>query len=369
MTTINNSEERQQPLWSEERLSLFRYRLIRWFVRNGRALPWRGIKDPYKIWVSEIILQQTQVVQGWDYYLRFIEKYPTVGALAQAEDEEVLLLWQGLGYYSRAHNMLTAARQIVDRHGGSFPTTAKEVSQLKGIGPYTTAAIMSIAYDAPLAVVDGNVYRVLSRVEASEMPIDTTAGQKYYRALADRYLDRAQPGQYNQAIMDLGAMVCTPRNPLCHDCPLGELCLSRDRSELINLLPIKAKKTAVKTHYLDYFLYLTENHLFIEQRDKKGIWKSLYQFPLHYGTEAFLSPDEVARQIGEAWQSDQSVDLPPHKLTHRLLNIRIHICRPTGDGATPPSTGVQKIRIEEHPRYAFPKPLRAFLDRAFPPQK
>ncbi|MDD7437377.1 MAG: A/G-specific adenine glycosylase [Bacteroidales bacterium] len=356
-------ERLQYPIHGGERMSLFRRLLLSWFDQYGRILPWRGITDPYRIWVSEIILQQTQVVQGWDYYMRFIEAYPDVSALANARDEDVLLLWEGLGYYSRAHNMLVAARQVVEQHGCIFPQTEEEVSALKGIGPYTTAAIMSIAYNQPLAVVDGNVYRVLSRVEASEEPIDTTQGQKYYRLLASDYLDHSQPGKYNQAMMDLGAMICTPRSPKCHECPIAPLCKSRENKALIELLPIKAKKLVVDNRYLDYFLLIDGDCFWVERRDNKGIWKGLYQLPLVENTERALGENEIREKIRGSWALEKSIDLQPHRLTHRLLHIRIHLCYALTETHLPSS--FKKIKLSEHPTLAFPKPLRHFLDQYF----
>lgn len=363
--------DKERPLshLNEGERSLFRHHLLEWFDRHGRELPWRGITDPYKIWVSEIILQQTQVAQGWDYYERFISTYPTVTCLAQAKDEDVLLLWQGLGYYSRAHNMLTAARQIVDLHGGLFPATEKEVSALKGVGPYTTAAIMSIAYNAPLAVVDGNVYRILSRLEASEVPIDTTEGTKYYQQLAHHLLDKEHPGRYNQAMMDLGATICTPRNPLCHTCPIAPLCQSNGQEELHQLLPLKARKTEVQKRYLDYFLLLDDQKIWVEQRDKKGIWKGLFQFPLHIGQKRFLTTKELREHItesyGDDWQIVASTPLPLHRLTHRELHIQVHTCHVISGKHHLPAP-LRPIALKDHPQYAFPKPLRAFLDSHFP---
>ncbi len=352
------------PHISGEALPLFRSHLLHWYEINQRELPWRGTKNPYLIWVSEIILQQTQVVQGWDYYLRFTEKYPDIPSLANADEEELLLLWQGLGYYSRAHNMLQAARQMMQCHGGIFPKNEKEVSALKGIGPYTTAAIMSIAYDAPLAVVDGNVYRILSRLEASSTPIDTPQGQKVYRALAQAYLDHEQPGKYNQAMMDLGATICTPHNPKCTDCPIARYCITYKQPLLAELLPIKAKKTKVVDRYLDYFLLLQDDTFYVVQRDRRSIWKGLYQLPLIESAKQYASEDELQEAIHGEWHIAESRELKTHRLTHRLLHIRIHICTPIDTPQPLPSPYI-RIPISSHSEYAFPKPLRHFLDKFF----
>lgn len=363
---VNNvCEEREHSQRTEGELSLFRSKLLKWFDNHGRILPWRGIADPYKIWVSEIILQQTQVVQGWDYYHRFISAYPDVQSLAEAKEEEVLLLWQGLGYYSRALNMLTAARQVVELYGGIFPREERDVASLKGVGPYTTAAIMSIAYNAPLAVVDGNVYRVLSRVEGCEVPIDTTPGQKFYRTLAEIFLDREKAGKYNQAMMDLGAMICMPSTPQCPECPVAELCLSRDNLELQQLLPIKAKRVAVEDRYIDYFLLLDGNSMWVERRDKKGIWKGLYQFPMQEQKGRFLTERQLNARYGEDWKLVETTDLPDHRLTHRQLHIRVHTYQWQGELSSVFKAPLEQIAISDHHLYAFPKPLRAFLNSHF----
>ena len=346
--------------------SKFRSELLAWFKEYGRKLPWRGTDNPYYIWVSEIILQQTQVKQGWDYYLRFIETFPDVKALAEADEEVLLRVWQGLGYYSRAHNMRRAAIQIMEEYGGRFPKTADDIAKLKGIGPYTTAAIGSIAFGLPLAVVDGNVYRVLSRLLADETPIDTTEGKKHYAAIASELLAPEAPSRYNQAIMDFGAMVCTPKNPSCGACPLSEICLSFD-TELPELLPIKARKTAVKEEELHFYLLQKGSHIAVEKRDKTGIWKGLYQFP-------------ILKEAPADWQETETFKLKDHRLTHRLLHITVHHCRPkTGAGSAVKAEGSDRdgksvlpysfIPIQEHHKLAFPKPLRHFLDTRFPPDK
>ena len=200
--------------------------LLDWYAREGRDLPWRRTRDPYRIWLSEVILQQTRVAQGMDYYLRFTERFPDVRALAAASEDEVLKLWQGLGYYSRARNLHAAAREVVARFGGRFPSDYESVRSLRGVGDYTAAAVCSAAFDAPCAVVDGNVYRVLSRLFDVAEPIDTAAGRKAFAELAQTQLDRRAPGRYNQAIMDFGALQCTPSSPRCGACPLSEGCLA-----------------------------------------------------------------------------------------------------------------------------------------------
>lgn len=361
----NDQKEARLTLdnFPEERRVSFRDALIGWFRNHGRVLPWRETKDPYKIWLSEVILQQTQVIQGKDYYLRFIKHFPDVKALAEADEDEILLLWQGLGYYSRALNLHHAAQQIVKEYGGFFPRDPILIARLKGVGPYTTAAIMSIAYDYPMAVVDGNVYRVLSRVGSFEVPIDLTIGKKFFQEVADLFLDREQPSLYNQAMMDLGAMVCTPRQPLCSECPVVEYCESANRPHLISLLPIKAKNTKVSTFFMDFFFLVQDESFYVQVGEKKGIWKGLYRLPLINQEERFMTEDEIMEFLGESWTLMETHQLPSHRLTHRLLNIRVHMC----EGRMESTSHTYKLQpIAEHHQLAFPRPLRQFLDTLFP---
>ena len=231
----------------------FSQRLLNWYDEFGRELPWRNTRDPYRLWISEIILQQTRVAQGYDYYLRFIERFPTVEILAAASQDEVMRQWEGLGYYSRARNLHTAAQQIVEQ--GGFPTDYEGVRNLKGVGDYTAAAICSFAYDIPTAVVDGNVYRVLSRVFGIDTPIDSTAGKKEFGALAQELMVSQRAADYNQAIMDFGALQCTPRSPQCLLCPMNEDCAALAEGT-VESLPLKAKKIAISHRYFVYIWLL-----------------------------------------------------------------------------------------------------------------
>ena len=225
--------------------------LLDWYAREGRDLPWRRTRDPYCIWLSEVILQQTRVAQGMEYYLRFTERFPDVASLAAAPVDEVLKLWQGLGYYSRARNLHAAARQVVECFGGRFPVALDEVRSLRGVGDYTAAAICSAAYDAPCAVVDGNVYRVLARLFDLDAPIDSTAGKRSFAELAQSQLDTAHPGRYNQAIMDFGALQCTPSSPRCEACPLAGRCLAL-AAGTVAARPVKQSKTKVRDRWFNY---------------------------------------------------------------------------------------------------------------------
>ncbi|MDD4609620.1 MAG: A/G-specific adenine glycosylase [Bacteroidaceae bacterium] len=256
-------------------MNSFSQTIITWYAEHKRDLPWREINDPYLIWISEIILQQTKVAQGYNYYQRFITHFPTYQALAMAEEEEVLKLWQGLGYYSRARNLHAAAKSIKEK----FPTTYQELLRLKGVGEYTAAAISSFAYNEPHAVVDGNVYRVLSRYFGLSDPIDSTKGKKRFKELAYTLLDVENPGLHNQSIMEFGALQCTPKAPRCEECPLADSCLALAQN-LVTLLPIKEKKTKTRNRYLHYFYVVSGNAIYLQQRKEKDIWQGLFEFPL-----------------------------------------------------------------------------------------
>ncbi len=251
--------------------------LIAWYEDNSRALPWRETRDPYRIWISEIILQQTRVQQGMDYYYRFVDHYPAVADLARAPLEEVLKLWQGLGYYSRARNLHAAANQVMSEFGGVFPKTYQDILMLKGVGPYTAAAIASFAYQEQCAVVDGNVYRVLSRLYDEPLPIDSGPGKRLFQALADELLSPDRPDLHNQGMMELGALVCTPTQPSCGECPLQEACMSFANGTVLQR-PQKQGKTKVRDRYFQYFIFSYEGKLYLRQRKVKDIWSHLFEF-------------------------------------------------------------------------------------------
>jgi A/G-specific adenine glycosylase len=254
--------------------------LLQWNSKtNNRPMPWKGEKDPYKIWLSEIILQQTRVEQGWDYYNRFVKTFPTVDKLAKAPETTVFKLWEGLGYYTRCKNLIATAKFIHKYCKGKFPDTYEAILNLKGVGPYTAAAIASFAYNLPHAVVDGNVFRVLSRFFNDNTPIDSTAGKNKFTHLANELLDKKQPGIYNQALMDFGAVVCKPKLPLCKQCPLQSKC-GAYLKQLADVLPVKEKKVAQKTRWLFYFIMEHNNKVLVRLRGAKDIWENLYEFVL-----------------------------------------------------------------------------------------
>ncbi len=254
--------------------------LLQWNTSiNHRPMPWKGEKDPYKIWLSEIILQQTRVEQGWDYYNRFVATFPTVEKLAAASENKVFKLWEGLGYYSRCKNLIASARLIVKEYNGKFPQQYETILQLKGVGPYTAAAIASFAFDLPYAVVDGNVFRVLSRYFGNATAVDSNEGKKIFTALADELLDKKQPGIYNQALMDFGAVVCKPQLPLCTTCPLQKKCVAHS-SNMVDQLPVKEKKLIKKTRWFYYVVASFEDKVLVRKRGAKDIWENLYEFIL-----------------------------------------------------------------------------------------
>lgn len=251
-------------------------------------MPWKGEKNPYKIWISEIILQQTRVEQGLAYYQKFIETFPTIHKLANAKDAKVYKIWEGLGYYSRCKNLLETARTIAKNHAGIFPTSYEEILKLKGVGPYTAAAIASFAYELPHAVLDGNVFRVLARFFGIAKTIDSVEGKKYFQILSNKLLDKKQPGIYNQAIMDFGAVVCKPVNPSCLQCSLKKYCNTyADNS--VGLFPKKLKKLKIKTRWFYYLVIKYKTQFYIRQRTENDIWKNLYEFYLQEFNQEVLS--------------------------------------------------------------------------------
>jgi len=251
--------------------------LSQWYAINKRDLPWRSTLNPYYIWLSEIILQQTRVDQGLPYYLKFIDAFPAVADLANADEDLVLKLWQGLGYYSRARNLQFSAKLILSEFGGNFPDNHADILKLKGVGPYTAAAISSFSFGLPFAVLDGNVIRVLSRVFGIQTPFDTTKGKKQFQKLAQELLDKKNPAEYNQAIMEFGALQCVPKSPRCNDCPIANDCIAFN-TNTVSLLPVKSKKLKVKSRFLHFLVVNKNNEVLIGKR-KSGIWQGLYEFP------------------------------------------------------------------------------------------
>ena len=309
-------------------MSEFADRLLRWYEENKRDLPWRNTKDPYHIWISEIILQQTRVAQGYDYYMRFVRRFPDVFSLASAEEDEVMKYWQGLGYYSRARNLHAAAKTMAE--AGGFPVTYKEVLALKGVGEYTAAAICSFAYDMPCAVVDGNVYRVLSRWLGIDTPIDTTEGKKMFAVAAGELLDKEHPALYNQAIMDFGALQCTPSSPDCLFCPLAESCAALQQGR-VDQLPVKRHKTKITNRFFNYIYVRAGENTYMRKRTGKDIWRNLYE-PLLMETEEDVAGKEyeLLPMLQKLLGSHVDMGLKPvrlgvkHVLSHRMIHANFY---------------------------------------------
>lgn len=305
--------------------------LISWYLQNRRDLPWRKTNNPYFIWLSEIMLQQTRVAQGLSYYLKFTETFPTIFDLAKADESTVLKMWQGLGYYSRARNLHFTAKHIANELEGEFPSTYKEIIKLKGIGDYTASAIASFAFNESTAVVDGNVYRVLSRYFGIDTAINSSSGIKEFKSLADTLIDKEQPANYNQAIMEFGAIQCKPKKPLCMFCPLSDSCVALQKN-LIEVLPVKEKKIKIKKRYFNFLVAKTkDNTTILTQRKGKGIWQGLYQFPL-IESDKNINKDEliVHELFCNLFPEETTISLfnqkeIVHKLSHQHLHTKFWI--------------------------------------------
>ena len=343
-------------------MSNFSNNILIWYSCHRRDLPWRDTCDPYRIWISEIILQQTRVSQGYDYFLRFLERFPNVQALAEASEDEVMRLWQGLGYYSRARNLHAAAKSM----NGTFPKTYDEVRALKGVGDYTAAAICSFAFNMPYAVVDGNVYRVLARYFGIQEPIDTTQGKKLFASLAQDQLDCSCPADYNQAIMDFGALMCTPQSPMCATCPLAETCVAL-RTGQVETLPQKQKKLAIKTRYFHYLWIKAGDYTFISKRTERDIWQNLYELPL-VESDHQLTATELLQAIqsqiaeGEEPQLTLLQQGVKHVLTHRIIMADFYqLILPSN---THSFASYNKIKVEQLTDFAYPRLITYFLDKS-----
>lgn len=304
----------------------FSKQLITWYLENKRDLPWRKTTNPYLIWLSEVILQQTKVAQGLPYFLAFSEKFPSIFELANAEEQEVLKLWQGLGYYSRARNLHSTAKHIAIELNGLFPDNYKQLLTLKGVGEYTAAAIASFSYNEVTPVVDGNVYRVLSRYFGIETDISASFAKKEFTNIASKIIDKKQPALFNQAIMEFGALQCTPKNPDCAICPLQKNCVAKATNQ-VSILPKKEKKIKIQKRYLHYLLVLdSENKSFLNQRTEKGIWHNLYELPV-IEAEKKESEKVILNYIQKKFENFSSIthlasETILHKLSHQHLYIQ-----------------------------------------------
>ena len=333
--------------------------LLQWYSENKRDLPWRKTKDPYKVWVSEIILQQTQIKTGLDYYTKFICKFPTVEKLARAHTKTVLKIWEGLGYYNRALNMLESAKIVMKKYNGIFPKEYDKVITLKGVGAYTAAAISSFCNKEKKAVVDGNVYRVLSRLYNIKTNINTTNGKKEFQTTANKLISKSNPGTYNQAIMDFGATHCTKHNPKCQNCPFQKKCMSFKLGN-IHLRPVKIVKKISKIRYFNY-LFITKNPFFlIQQRRSLDIWKRLYELPL---IETIKKINKVTLMNQKQLQCFQIINInksydEEHNLSHQKLKITFWEINVKSLNVNSDTKAIKKDGIKKYP---FPKPLDKYL--------
>ncbi|PCH78249.1 MAG: A/G-specific adenine glycosylase [Flavobacteriaceae bacterium] len=299
--------------------------LVPWYLENKRELPWRKTSNPYYIWLSEIILQQTRVDQGMAYYLSFVENFPTVNDLANSEESRVLKLWQGLGYYSRARNLHFSAKYIVNQLEGQFPKTYKDLLSLKGVGDYTASAVSSICFDEPMAVVDGNVYRVLSRIFGVDTPINSTKGIKEFKLLAQELLDVKNPGDHNQAMMEFGAVQCKPQNPNCTVCPVNNKCVALAENK-VSVLPVKDKKVKVRKRYFNYLVMQADGYTQLNLRTGKGIWQGLYEFPCVESTGEIDEKDLMnSEDFNAIVKGDVRLKLfRPKMVVHKLSHQHIY---------------------------------------------
>ncbi len=343
----------------------FSKRWIEWYRKHRRELPWRRTQEPYRIWLSEIILQQTRVEHGLRYYEAFLERFPTVHDLAAASEEEVLKMWQGLGYYTRARNLHRTARYIVNERNGEFPSSFEELRGLKGVGPYTAAAIGSFSFGLPTPVVDGNVERVIARLKGIEEPVNTSKGKRRIHELASEMMEDTDPGTFNQAIMEFGALLCTPKDPDCANCPFKKECVAF-REGKVEMLPVKRKGKGQRHRYFNYLYLRNENGVVLEQRREKDIWQHLYQLPLI----------ESKAPVGETEMREGKLPSPPfdgamekeelvlqsevrHTLSHQKIHARFwKVPVPRRKW---PSAWFQ-VPDRELPHYAFPRLIERFLD-------
>lgn len=327
---------------------MFTDTLLAWYEENRRTLPWRGETDPYKIWVSEIILQQTRVQQGWDYYLRFVETFPDVRTLARAPEEQVLRVWQGLGYYSRARNMHAAARQIMDLHNGRFPSQYQDIRKLKGIGDYTAAAIASIAFGLPYPAVDGNVLRICSRIFGICEDIALPATRKTVTDICQKHIPARNPGDFNQACMEFGAVWCTPKNPKCDECPFANQCYAL-KHDLVETLPVKSNKITKRERYFHFNFYIYNNCTIIEKRTGNDIWRNLYQFPV----QESAGPS----RIGDSAMIMELKEILTHQVIHAFFYLKNLENKPELAG------NQILVPLDQLHNYPMPKIMTQFFDK------
>ena len=336
--------------------------ILSWYKKNKRDLPWRKNSDPYTVWISEIILQQTRIDQGLPYYLNFVKKYPNISSLAKANEQDVLILWQGLGYYSRARNLLKTAKTIVKTLNGKFPETQVELKKLNGIGEYTANAISSICFNEKRAVVDGNVYRVISRFYGIDKPINNSVGKKYFSEIAQDLAPNKSCGDYNQGIMDFGSLICKPKNPLCMECVLANNCIAK-KTNSIDYFPVKIKGKAPKIVHFNYIVFLDANYKTYINQIENGIWKNLFQFPLIESNKE-LDKDKIMANKGLNKLVNlknceiKLFNIKPiiHKLSHRIIYTKFWILSIENSN----DNSIEFIDIKKYP---VPKLIQNFLEK------
>ncbi len=333
-----------------------------WYIQNKRHLPWRETTDPYFIWLSEVILQQTRIDQGLSYFNRFIDAYPNVKLLADASEDDVLKLWQGLGYYSRARNLHHAAKTIAHEFEGIFPSDYKCIIKLKGVGEYTAAAITSISFNLPYAVVDGNVYRFISRLFGIDIPIDSTNGKKLFKELASEMLDKKDPGLHNQAMMEFGALQCTPQKPNCQECVFNETCMALKENK-IDKLPVKQGKIKIKHRYFNYIILTGKNHTYLQKRTKNDIWRNLFEFPV-VETEQKTEIDQVLKEIDRFTEVTNNTELEvstwqKQVLSHQHIHYRFIQLKQTEE--KPGTENLIRVDKKDIFKFAVPKPVEQKL--------
>jgi len=344
----------------------FGFEIIRWYHIHQRSLPWRNTKDPYRIWLSEIILQQTRVDQGLAYYNRFLKKYPEIKKLAKANEDEVLKLWQGLGYYSRARNLHHTAKEVVNSHHGKFPEDYHALRSLKGIGEYTSAAILSFAFNKKFPVVDGNVFRLLSRYFGIETSIDSSAGKKEFYKLAEELMANHPPADFNQAIMEFGARQCKPVNPDCHSCPLNLTCFAFAKNK-VKYLPVKNQKSKIKNRYFNYLVIHKNGKLALNKRSEKDIWKSLYDFPLietskKVSERKLIASEEWKEIFGKSKINISSVSREhKHVLSHQHIHAKFYEVKLSAEKDMRSNNKLVLVPKNNLEKYAVPKLIENYL--------
>ncbi len=337
--------------------------IILWYKKNKRDLPWRKTKNPYIIWISEIMLQQTRVKQATEYFNKFIAQFSDIKKLADAKENEVLKYWQGLGYYSRARNLHFSAKYIVNELGGLFPNQYSEIIKLKGIGEYTAAAIASFAFGEKVPAIDGNVYRVLARIFNEPIAINTGAGKKVFKRIAETLIENQQADEYNQAMMEFGALVCKPNNPKCIECPVADACLAYQKGTVSDL-PVKSKLQKLKKRYFNYLFVRCGEKMLISKRSKKDIWEALYEFPLietesKIETEHLISSKKWISIVGTKFKLLNSSQTKIHRLSHQLLHVTFYIVELDSFSL---QSDYEQVSLSSLESYPVPKVIENFIN-------